>query len=154
MPEAFSSMSWRAALTVVACLLAGCAAGCGSSGAGSTVTSKGAAPSTSLRLCLRHHGYSISPESLADLGTAPRRFDFVAIWQVLNPSRVALALTFSRDTAGAKRAAAWTRRENAKVGRGVVLAPVVRIGKVDVLWTATPGVQNINAVYGCVRRNA
>jgi hypothetical protein len=154
LPEALSSMSTLTVLTVSACLLAVCAAGCGSSGPGSTVTSKGAAPSASLRLCLRHHGYSISPESLADLGTAPRRFDFIAIWQVLNPSRVALALTFSRDTAGAKRAAAWTRRENAKVGRGVVLAPVVRIGKIDVLWTATPGVDNINAVYGCVRQNA
>jgi hypothetical protein len=164
MPQA-SSMSWRAALTVLACLLALCAAGCGSSGQGSTLTSQhgasqhgasqhGASPLLSLRLCLRRHGYSISPESLADLGTAPRRFQFVAIWQVLNPSRVALALTFSRDTAGAKRAAAWTRRENAKIGRGVVLAPVVRIGKVDVLWTATPGVHNINAVYGCVRANA
>ena len=34
LPEAFSSMSGRAALTVFACLLAVCAAGCGSSGTG------------------------------------------------------------------------------------------------------------------------
>ena len=65
---------------------------------------------------------------------------------------MALALTFSRDPAGAERAAAWTRRENAKIGRGSVLAPVVRIGSVDVLWTATPGLHEMNDVYGCVRR--
>ena len=118
------------------------------------MTAQTGSPPLSLRMCLRKHGYSVSPESVGDLGTAPRRFDFVAIWQVLNPARVALALTFSSDTAGAKRAATWTRRENAKVGRGAVIAPVVRIGKIDVLWTATPGVGNVNAVYGCVRRNA
>jgi hypothetical protein len=147
-------MSWRAALTVLACVLAAGAAGCGSSGGKPTVTSRAVSPPISLRLCLRKHGYAVSPESIADLNTAPRRFDFVAIWQLLNPSRVALALTFSRDTAGAERAAAWTRRENAQLGRGVVLAPVVRIGKIDVLWTATPGVHNVNAVYGCVRQNS
>jgi hypothetical protein len=152
MPEA-SAMGRRVALTVVACALALLAAACGSSGRPSTVTSgRAASPLEELRMCLRQHGYAISPESSAVRATAPRRFDFVAVWNLLNPSRVALALTFSRDPAGAERAAAWTRRENAKIGRGSVLAPVVRIGSVDVLWTAAPGRHEMNDVYGCVRQ--
>jgi hypothetical protein len=105
-------------------------------------------------MCLRTHGYAVSPESRAVLGTAPRRFNFVAVWNVVHPSRVAFAMTFSRDVAGAQRAAVWTRGENAKAGRGVVIAPVSRIGRIDVLWTATPTVQDKNDVYGCVRRFA
>lgn len=96
----------------------------------------------------------MSPESRADLGTAPRRFDFVAVWNVLNPSRVALALTFSTDVVGAQRAAVWTRHANARIGKGDVRAPVVRIGKTDVLWTSQPGARNANDVYGCVRTPA
>ena len=141
-------------MRALACILALAAAGCGSSGHGSTVTSERAASTLqSLRMCLRQHGYAVSPESSAVLGTAPRGFDFVEVWNIVNPSRVALALTFSRDPAGAARAAAWARRENAKVGRGVVVAPVVRIGTIDVLWTATPPARDMNDVYGCVRRS-
>jgi hypothetical protein len=101
---------------------------------------------------LRKNGYTVTPESAADVGTAPRRFEFIAVWNLLNPSRVALALTFSRDTGGAEQATAWTRRENSKIGRGAVIAPVVRIGRIDVLWTAKPGVHDVKDVYGCVRR--
>ena len=107
-----------------------------------------------MRTCLRKEGYTIAPESAADLRTAPHRFEFIAVWNLLNPSklRVALALTFSSDTAGAEQAAAWTRRTNTKISRGKVLAPVVRIGKVDVLWTAKPAAPDVKDVYGCVRR--
>jgi hypothetical protein len=111
-------------------------------------------PFLSLRMCLRKYGYAISPESVADVATAPRRFAFVAVWNVLNPSRVALALTFSRDTTGAEEAAAWTRREDAKLGRGAVSAPVVRIGKINILWTAKPGADDVKGVYPCVRAHA
>ena len=68
----------------------------------------------------------MTPESPGEVETAPGRFEFTAVWNVLNPSRVALALTFSRDTDGAKQAAVWTRRENSKLGRGAVKAPVVQ----------------------------
>lgn len=150
-----SSMSPRVAASVTCCVLAVCAAGCGSQGHERTVSSGSVTSARlSLRLCLRKNGYAVSPESVADIGTAPRRFEFVAIWNVLHPSRVALALTFSRDTAGAERAAAWTRHENAALGRGAVAAPVVRIGKIDVLWTAQPGVHDVSGVYACVREDA
>ena len=96
----------------------------------------------------------MTPESAADVGTAPRRFEFTAVWNVLNPSRIALALTFSRDTAGAELATAWTRRENTKIGKGAVSAPVVRIGRINVLWTAKPGVHDVEDIYGCVRQQS
>ena len=150
-----SSMSRRGAMTLLAFFLAVCGAGCGSSGRKSTPGSaRLTSPLLSLRMCLRKNGYAISPESIADIGTAPRRFEFVAVWNVVNPSRVALALTFSRDTAGAEQAAVWTRRENAELGRRAVVAPVVRIGKIDVLWTAEPGADDVNGVYNCVRQHA
>jgi hypothetical protein len=149
-----SAMSLRVVATVSLCVCVLCAAGCGSAGRKPTVASTTAtSPILSLRLCLRHHGYAISPEPVSDIATAPRRFKFFAIWNVLNPSRVALALTFSRDTAGAVAAATWTRRENAALDRGAVAAPVVRFGKVDVLWTAQPGVHDAAGVYPCVRQH-
>jgi hypothetical protein len=147
-------MSGRAATIGLACLLAVSAAGCGSSGHGATTSTQAVAPLVSLKSCLQRDGYTLTPESAADLGTAPRRFEFTAVWDVLNPSRVALALTFSRNTAGAKRAVVWTRRTNAKLARGAVSAPVVRIGKVDILWTSKPGARNMKDVYGCIRRPA
>jgi len=107
-----------------------------------------------VKTCLRKNGYTVASESAADVGTAPRRFEFIAVWNLQNPSRVALALTFSRDTSGAQQAAAWTRRENSKIGRGAVIAPVVRIGKIDALWTAKPGVHDVKDVYSCIRRQA
>jgi hypothetical protein len=89
-----------------------------------------------MRLCLRHHGYAISPESTAVRATAPRRFEFVSVWNLLNLNRVALALTISRTAKGAER------------------APVVRIGRFDALWTADPGPADKADVYGCMRAAA
>jgi len=147
-----SSMSGRAAAIGLACLLVVSAPGCGSSGRGTTTSGRRAASFGPLKTCLQRNGYTVTAEPAADVGTAPRRFEFVAVWNLLNPSRVALALTFSRDTAGAKQASAWTRSENSKIGRGAVIAPVVRVGRIDVLWTAKPGVHDLKDVYGCVRR--
>lgn len=101
--------------------------------------------------CLQKHGYAATPESPGDVETAPRRFEFTAVWNVLNPSRVALALTFSRSTGGAAQAVTWTRDENRKLAKGALSAPVVRIGKIDVLWTSKPGARNMHDVYGCIR---
>jgi hypothetical protein len=107
-----------------------------------------------MRLCLRHHGYAVSPESAATRGTAPSRFEFVSVWNVLNPNRIALAITISRTPTGAARAVAWTRASNKKVGKGVVRAPVVQFGRIAVLWTADPGKADKKGVYGCVRASA
>lgn len=141
------------------CILAVGAAGCGSSGRGTTTTTtttaaRNATPHGSLQACLTRKGYVVTPESPGEVETAPDRFGFTAVWNVLNPSRVALALTFSRDTDGARQAAAWTRRENSKLGRGAVKAPVVQFGKIDALWTATPGARDAREVYGCIRQPA
>jgi hypothetical protein len=151
-----SSMTWRAATIGLVCLLAVSAAGCGSSGHGATTTSsvRPATPIDLLKTCLRRDGYTLSPETSADVRTAPRRFEFTAVWNVLNPSRVALALAFSKSTGGAEQGAAWARRTNAKIGRGAVSAPVIRIGKIDVLWTSKPGALNMKDVYGCIRASA
>ncbi len=146
-------MSWRGATIGLVCLLAVSAAGCGSSHP-ATTTVRHAAPYAQLKSCLRGKGYAVTPESAADVRTAPRRFEFTAVWNLLNMSRVALALTFSRDTGGAEQASSWTRRENAKLGRGAVAAPVVRFGRIDVLWTATPGAHDLKDIYGCVRGQA
>jgi hypothetical protein len=150
-------MNRGAATIVLACLLAVSAAGCGSSGHGTTTTTTTSArpptPAGSLKACLRKRGYTVTPESPADVATAPHRFEFTGVWNLLNPSRVALALTFSRSTAGAKQAVAWTRRTNAKIGKGAVSAPVVRLGKVAALWTAEPGARDARDVYGCIRRS-
>jgi hypothetical protein len=135
---------------VLVSLLAVGAAGCGSSSKHAHTTTK-AAGTQSLRLCLRHQGYAISPESARVRGTAPREFEFLAVWNLLNPDRVALALTISKSADGARRAAAWTRRSNAKIGKGVVHAPVVRFGRINVLWTTDPDAADKNAIYGCVR---
>jgi hypothetical protein len=149
-----SPMSLRSATFGVVCLLAVSAAGCGSSGKATTTSARKVAPLALVRTCLRRDGYAVTSESPADVRTAPRRFEFIAVWNLLNPSRVALAMTFSRNTVGAEKAATWTRRENAKIDRGAVAAPVVRIGKTDMLWTAKPGAHDVKDVYGCVRRQA
>jgi hypothetical protein len=148
-----SSMRWRAATVGLVCIFAVSGAGCGSSGPGTTTSRRGSATLGPLKTCLRSKGYTVAPESVADVRTAPRRFKFTAVWNLLNSSRVALALTFSSDPAGAEQAAVWTRHEDAKIGRGVVIAPVVRIGRIDVLWTASPGGGDVKDVYGCVRRH-
>jgi hypothetical protein len=143
-------VSRRLAALVLVCLLAVGAAGCGSSGKHAQTTAA-AAGRQSLRLCLRHQGYAISPESARVRGTAPPEFEFLAVWNLLNPDRVALALTFSKSADGAKRAAAWTRKANARIGKGVVHAPVVRFGRINVLWTTDPDPADRTAIYGCVR---
>jgi len=146
-------MTRRAAVLATTTLLLATTvvAGCGSSGkhGGNGVAI------AALRTCLRSHGYSVEQETAQDVGTAPSRFEFVTIWNLVNPNnRVALALTISRSTVGAAQAAAWTRTENKKIGKGVVKAPVVRFGRIDVLWTAEPGALDVRDIYGCVRPRA
>ena len=151
-------MSRTFAAVALACLLAVSAAGCGSSHHAAKPPAPKLAPKpapfASLESCLEGNGYAVTPESPAEVATAPARFQFTGVWNVVNPSRVTFALTFSRDLAGAKQAAVWTRNTNAKLGRSVVPAPVVRIGRIDVLWTATPGLANTGDVYGCIRRHS
>jgi hypothetical protein len=104
-----------------------------------------------MRACFVRRGYAVTPDTPEALGTAPARFEFVTVWNLLNPDRIALSVTISRSVAGARRAAAWTTRENEKLGRGVVKAPVVRFGAIDVLWTDAPDRRDTTAIYGCVR---
>lgn len=149
-------MARSATLAVLACLLAAGAAGCGSSGkhAQTTTTTKKAAPYAALVTCFHRHGYRVSTELPSVRRTAPARFEFLNIWNLLNPNRIALAVTVSKTPAAAGRAAAWTRQENAKIGKGVVHAPVVRFGRFDVLWTAEPDQADTKAIYGCVRASS
>jgi hypothetical protein len=143
-------VAWKASAAALVCLVGVAAAGCGSSGKANPPS-----PEQSLRLCLRHHGYAVTPESAHVRGTAPKRFEFTSIWQLLNQNpnlrRIALTLTISKTAAGASQAAAWLRKENAKVGKGVVKAPVIQFGRYDVLWTAEPGTGDAKDIYGCVR---
>ncbi len=143
-------MARSLASAVLVCLLAIGAAGCGSSSKHAQKPPPSAGYQ-SLRLCLRHHGYAVTPESARVRATAPRNFEFLAVWQLLNPDRIALALTISKSEDGAKRANAWTNKSNAKIGKGVVHAPVVRFGRINVLWTNDPDAADKNAIYGCVR---
>jgi hypothetical protein len=127
------------------------AAGCGSSKKQANPPS----PYLSLRLCLRHHGYEVTPESARVRGTAPANFEFLQIWQLLNENpnlrRISLTLAVSKSPAGAGRAVVWLRKENAKLGKGVVHAPVAQFGRIDVLWTAQPGPADEHDIYGCVK---
>lgn len=138
-----------------ACLLAAAAAGCGGSSPAQVAPPApgSAAARLSTRLCFRHQGYSVVPDTVKALGTAPANFEFLAVWSLLNTDghHISLAVTFSRTVAGATRAAAWTRKENSLIGKGAVKAPVVQFGKIDVLWTTTPTGRDTRAVYGCVR---
>jgi hypothetical protein len=136
----------------VVCLLGLLAAGCGSSPKPKQPSPHANATSLlPMRVCLRHKGYSVSPDSASALATAPSRFDFIAVWNVLNPNGVALAVAISRTVGGATRAATWTREENKRIGKGVVDAPVVRFGRIDVLWTTGPRPRDTKAVYSCVK---
>jgi hypothetical protein len=134
---------------LLACLLAGALAGCGS--AHKHALSPQAAALMTVRLCFRHQGYSVAPESTKVRGTAPRRFEFTAVWNLLDPDRIALAVTFSKSAAGAAQAAAYTRKLNAKLSKGSLKTPVVQFGRIDVLWTSEPGRASRHAIYGCVR---
>lgn len=135
----------------LACLLAAGAAGCGSSGKKAAEKSPQVTALNAMRVCFRHQGYAVSPESPATRRTAPRRFEFVSIWNLLNPDRIALAVTVSKTPAGAKRANTWTQKLNDRIGKGAVHAPVVRFGRVNVLWTTDPDKRDTDAIYGCVR---
>lgn len=139
---------------MLACVLASLLSGCGSSAKPATSTQAAASRLLPLRLCFRQHGYSVAPDSATALHTAPRTFEFVAVWNLLNPNGVAVTVTISRSIDGAARAAAWTRQENAKLGKGVVTAPVVQYGRIDVLWTAAPERRDTSGIYPCVRTRA
>jgi hypothetical protein len=139
--------------TTILVVAALCVAGCGSGTARPKASATGAAD-LALRKCFRARGYAISPESAQARGTAPRRFEFVTVWNLVKPVSISFALTISKTTRAAEAAAVWVRGENAKLGRGAVLAPVVRFGKVDVLWTAEPRPQDARTVYGCLRPSA
>jgi hypothetical protein len=141
---------------VLICLLVLALAACGSSShkAAEAITTARASEVAALlptRLCFRKRGYSITPDSAAALKTAPRNFDFVTVWNLVNPNRVALAVTFSRSLAGARRAEVWVRKAHKRIGKGLVEAPVVRFGKVNVLWTAKPDPPDTRNIYGCIR---
>jgi hypothetical protein len=140
-------------IAVLLCLLGAGAAGCGSSGRHASTPRAAASPLGPLQRCLERHGYKVSAEPPSVRGTAPRAFEFVAVWNLLNPDRVALALTVSKTPAGASRAAVWTRKANKRIGKGVVRAPVVQFGRIDVLWTTDPGPRDTNDIYGCVRQS-
>lgn len=144
-------MTRKAICALLVGALAVTASGCGSSKKQAAPPS----PDQTLRLCLRQHGYAVTPESARVRATAPSRFEFLAIWQLLNqnPSlrRIALTLTISKSASGAAKAAVWLRKENAKLGKGVVKAPVKQFGRVNVLWTAQPGQGDAKDIYGCVR---
>ena len=81
----------------------------------------------------------------------------VAVWNLVNPDlnrkRVALAITVSRTRAGASRAAAWLRKTNKRISKGVVRAPVVQFDKLNVLWTTDPATGDTHDIYGCVRQS-
>jgi len=134
-------------------LLALGAAACGSSGKGHGAHAAAPNPLPAIRICLRRHGYTISPESQKAIKTAPDRFELYEIWNLVHPdpAGVSLALAYSRSNAGAAKAAVWLRAYNKKLGKGVVEAPVVRFGRVDVLWTAKPSARDKSGVYGCVQ---
>ena len=143
-------------------VLAAVSAGCGSSSHGSarTTTQTTATHATeasklaALEYCLRQNGYIVTPDSPAALKTAPRRFEFIAVWNLQNPNRVPVSVAISRSLAGATRAAKWTRKFNAKLGRGAVKAPVVQLDTIDVLWTMEPRPPDRRNVYSCVIRSA
>ncbi len=146
-------MNGRLASAVLICLLATVSAGCGSSSP-KRVQRPAAATLTPTRLCLRRHGYRITPDSAAALRTAPSRFDFIAVWNLVPSNGIALALAISRSVAGATRAAVWTRREHARLYKGLVAAPVVRYGRIDALWTAKPGRRDVTVIRGCLHSSS
>ena len=142
-------------------MLAAVSAGCGSSSHGSaqsttqtTTHATQASKLAALEYCLRQNGYVVTPDSPAALRTAPRRFEFIAVWNLSNPNRVPVAVAISRSLAGATRAAKWTRTFNVKLGRGTVKAPVVQLDKIDVLWTMEPRPPDRRNVYSCVIKSA
>lgn len=130
-------------------------AACGSSPVHAKAkTSPRESPIAALSRCLQARGYAVDPESLENVETAPRRFEFLEVWNLEQSAHISFALTISKSVQGAAQALVWTRAENAKLDRGAVAAPVVRFGKVDVLWTAAPRHRDTALVYGCLRSPA
>ena len=150
-------MARGALLAVLVCLLAVGAAACGSSGSKTTTGTVAGPPLASLKSCFERRGYKVDVESPQVRGTAPKEFEFVAVWNLVNPDlnrkRVALAITVSRTRAGASRAAAWLRKTNKRISKGVVRAPVVQFDKLNVLWTTDPSTGDTRDIYGCVRQS-
>jgi hypothetical protein len=143
----------RVLLVAVVCWLLGAgAAGCGSSG-NHTTSVPPKSTLSSLKSCFERRGYSVDVEPPSVRGTAPPSFEFVAVWNLLNPDRIALAVTVSKTGAGAARAAAWTRRTNKRIGKGVVRAPVVQFDRINVLWTTDPSTRDTHDIYGCVKQH-
>ena len=141
-------------VALLLCLVVAGAAGCGSSGAHTTTSAAAKSPLPSLKSCLERRGYKVDVEPPRVRATAPRSFEFVAVWNLLNPNRIALAVTISRTPDGAARAAAWLRKTNKKIAKGAVHAPVAQFGRIDVLWTAQPNRGDMQAIYPCVRPSA
>jgi hypothetical protein len=145
-------------LFLLLCVVAALLAGCGSSGRHPTTTSAVTkSPLPSLKSCFEKRGYTVAVESAQVRRTAPKEFEFVAVWNLVNPDlnrkRVALAITVSRTRAGASRAAAWLRKTNKRISKGVVRAPVVQFDKLNVLWTTDPATGDTHDIYGCVRQS-
>jgi hypothetical protein len=138
-------------------MVAAMLAGCGSSGKHATTSAVAKSPLPSLKSCFQRRGYTVDVESAQVRRTAPKEFEFVAVWNLVNPSpnrkRIALAITVSRTHAGAARAAAWLRKTNKRIGKGVVHAPVVQFDKLNVLWTTDPDSADTHDIYGCVRQS-
>jgi len=139
-------------VAVLACPLAAGAAGCGSSPKHATPRVP-RSPLSSLKTCFERRGYRVDVEPPRVRGTAPPSFEFVAVWNLLNPDRIALAITISKTRSGAARAAAWTRKSNRQIGKGAVRAPVVQFDRINVLWTNDPDARDTHDIYGCVRRH-
>ena len=137
------------------CLLGAGAAGCGSSARHPTTAAVAKSPLPTLKSCFERRGYNVDVESPQVRGTAPKEFEFVAVWNLVNPNkkRIALAITVSKTQAGAARAAAWLRKTNKRIGKGVVHAPVVQFDKLNVLWTTDPDARDTRDIYGCVRQS-
>jgi hypothetical protein len=144
-------------VALLLCLVVAGAAGCGSSGAHTTTSAAAKSPLPSLKSCLERRGYKVDVEPPQVRATAPKAFEFVAVWNLVNPDlnrkRIALAITVSRTRAGAARAAAWLRKTNKRIGKGVVRAPVVQFDKLNVLWTTDPSTGDTRDIYGCVRQS-
>jgi hypothetical protein len=142
-----------ALLALSICLLGAGAAGCGSSGRHTTTAAVAKSPLPALKSCFERRGYKVDVEPPRVRATAPRSFEFVAVWNLLNPDRIALAVTVSKTHAGAARAAAWLRKTNKRITKGKVRAPVVQFDKLNVLWTTDPATRDTRDIYGCVRQS-
>ncbi|HUJ92758.1 MAG TPA: hypothetical protein VLW05_08660, partial [Gaiellaceae bacterium] len=72
----------RGAMAAVLALVLVSLVAAGAAGATARRGQAGASVAGSLTACLRRHGYQVSPETAAEVHTAPSRFDFVAVWNL------------------------------------------------------------------------